>query len=146
MAALAVPLLVTVAPVATRTATAAPAPAVRYDDLPGGDSFATYSNWPTRRLTYWFGADSADLDATVAHNALLDAMGIWSRVTALQFTPAASEAAATIRFSWGTGHHSDDPADLDFDGRGSVFGHGFPPPPTWCRRPGRGTRAGGSTR
>lgn len=100
-------------------------PGVRYDDLPDGPSFVAKPGWPTRHLTYFFENDTADV--TTEQRAVLDAMGIWSRGTALTFTPAASADDADLRISWATGDHSD---GFPFDGLNGTLAHAYFPPPT----------------
>jgi hypothetical protein len=106
----------------------APAPKVRYDDLPdSGLSFVPSGGaWTARNLTYWFDADTSDLAASTQHQAVLDALGIWARQTPLRFTQAASSDAADLRIKFASGDHGD---GFPFDGAGAVLAHAFFPPP-----------------
>ncbi len=75
-------------------------------------------------ITYLFSNGTADIAGDAERQAVLDGMGIWSRVADVTFRQAAPFETLDTTIAWSTGSHGD---GHSFDGAGGVLAHAFAP-------------------
>ena len=96
---------------------------------PAGSPQHIFAVFPTRwrktDITFGFGATTPDLAMSEIRTAVLSAFALWSAVTPLRFTEAASGTTPDILIQFVTGDHGHSGV---FDSAFGTLAHAFPPP------------------